>query len=237
MLLAADVLRLVSGALQDLEPGMDARWPWEGGENDRIGLLDFLNAGLRAIALMRPDCKAVTETFYLEPGMLQHMPSKRLNGARHNATGFCELVRNMGHDGETPGRAIISVQPEILLTWADFARPSCCVENFAYDRATNGNVYYVYPPVPENKDVYVEGTYYVTPDRIVQAEQCLGVDDSYAEALVHYILAAVLMGDNETASAEGSKANYHQQMFLQCMGNKSQTDTLWPKAKNSIGGM
>lgn len=32
MLLAADVLRLVSGALQDLEPGMEARWPWEADE-------------------------------------------------------------------------------------------------------------------------------------------------------------------------------------------------------------
>ena len=38
---AAEVLRLVSGALQDLEPGLESRWPWEGGDDGRIGLLDF----------------------------------------------------------------------------------------------------------------------------------------------------------------------------------------------------
>ncbi|WP_297669747.1 DUF6682 family protein [uncultured Desulfovibrio sp.] len=235
MLLAADVLRLVSGSLQDLEPGMEARWPWGGGEEDSIGLMDFLNAGLRAIALQRPDCCAVTESIRLEPGMLQHLPTRRRNGASKDATGFCELVRNMGADGETPGRAITSVQPEVLLTWADYAKPCCCVDNFAYDRAANGLVYYVYPPVPDGRDVYVEATYYVPPRQITDANQCLGVNDSYAEALVHYILAAVLAGDNEASAAQGGKAVYHQQMFQQCMGSKAQVDTVWPKAKSSAG--
>ena len=55
---AAEVLRLVSGALQDLEPGLDARWPWEGGDDGRIGLLDFLNHALREVVMQRPDATA-----------------------------------------------------------------------------------------------------------------------------------------------------------------------------------
>ena len=48
---AADVLRLVSGALQDLEPGMESRWPWTGGDDGAVGLLDFMNAAVQAVAL------------------------------------------------------------------------------------------------------------------------------------------------------------------------------------------
>lgn len=235
MLLAADVLRLVSGALQDLEPGVESRWPWEGGDDERIGLIDFLNAGLRAIAMQRPDALAVTESIRLEPGMRQRLPGKRLHRATHDATGFCELVRNMGEDGHTPGRAITSVHPEIMLTWADHARPSHCVDNFAYDRATNGQVYYVFPPVPTDRDVYVEATYYFAPPVITAPDQCLHIQECYADALVHYMLAAVMAGDNEAAAAQGNLAAYHWQMFAQSMGTKAQVDTTWPKAKNSVG--
>ena len=231
MLLAADVLRLVSGALQDLEPGIESRWPWESSD-DRISLLDFLNAALRAVALQRPDCCAVTEPILLEPGMLQHLPGKR-NRVKKEATGFCCLVRNMGQDGETPGAAIVSAQPDVLLAWADMAKPSCRVENFAYDRATNSQVYYVSPPVPEDVDVYVEATYYVAPEKVVSPQQGLGVSDDYAQALFHHVMASVLSGDNE--SSNSAKASYHMQMFNSLLGVKTSVDATWPKAKSSVG--
>ena len=232
MLLAADVLRLVSGALQDLEPGMEARWPWEADEG-RVGLLDFLNAALRAVALQRPDCCAVTEVIRLEPGMRQQIPGKR-HGASSEATGFCGLIRNMGCDGEHPGPAIVSAQPAVLMVWADMARPACMVENFAYDRAVNGQVYYVCPPVPEDADVYVEATYYAAPKKIVSPDESLGIADDYAQALVHHMLASVLSGDNESSNA--AKASYHMQLFNAQIGAKTQVDAMLPKAKNSVGG-
>ena len=33
---AAEILRLVSGALQDLEPGIRARWEWNGGDDNVV---------------------------------------------------------------------------------------------------------------------------------------------------------------------------------------------------------
>lgn len=230
---AADVLRLVSGALQDLEPGMESRWPWEADE-ERIGLLDFLNAALRTVALQRPDCCAVTESIRLEAGMRQHIPNRRMHGASREATGFCALVRNMGADGEQPGEAIISAHPDVLLAWAGCAKPARLVENYAYDRVVNSQIYYVYPPVPENTDVYVEATYYAAPCRITSAEDQLCIADDYAQALVHHMLASVLSGDNE--SSNGAKANYHMQMFNALLGIKTQVDVSWPKAKNNVGG-
>lgn len=120
------------------------------------------------------------------------------------------------------------------MAWADSVRPGCRVENFAYDRTSNSQVYYVCPPVPEDVDVYVEATYYAAPATILTPDQPLGVADDYAQALVHHMLASVLSGDNETSNA--AKANYHMQQFNALLGVKTQVDSVWPKAKSSVGG-
>lgn len=52
---AAEVLRLVSGVLQDLEPDMPRRWVWEHDEKAGLSLLELLNAAVRAVVLQRPD--------------------------------------------------------------------------------------------------------------------------------------------------------------------------------------
>lgn len=236
MLRAAEVLRLVSGALQDLEPGMESRWPWEGGEDDKIGLIDFLNDALREVAIYRPDAYAVTESIRLEPGMRQKLPCKRIHHSRQEATTLIELVRNMGCDGETPGRAISAVDMGVLLAWADMPKTAPVVDNFAYDRLTNKGLYYVYPAVPVDRDVWVEATYSAMPSQVASPEQHLGVPGEYATAIKHHMLASVMSGDNESSNA--AKASYHIQMFSSLLGVKAQIDTSWPKAKSSnpVGG-
>ena len=88
---AAEILRLVSGALQDLEPETDARWKWTGGASDAVGLLDFLNAAIRTIVMLRPDATAITESIRLESGMRQRIPHpasgepRRADAHRHHA--------------------------------------------------------------------------------------------------------------------------------------------------------
>ena len=226
---ASEVLRLVSGALQDLEPGMAQRWPWERDEHGGICLLDFLNAARRAIALQRPDCCAITEPIRLEPGMRQQLPQRARHGASRNATGFCGLVRNMGHDGEHPGRVIGSVQPDVLLAWSETERPAHVVNNFAYDRAQNGQIYYVSPPVAEGRDVWVEATYYCAPEEIVSAMQDLNMADDYIEPIQHHMLASILSGDNESGNPQ--LASLHLQQFQALLGIKQQLDTAWPKTK------
>ena len=84
---AAELLRLVSGALQDLEPGIRARWEWNGGDDNAVGLLDFLNHALREVVMQRPDATAVTGDIVLEP-------EARREGARHAVyRSECERVR------------------------------------------------------------------------------------------------------------------------------------------------
>ena len=229
---AVEVLRLVSGQLQDLEAGMAQRWPWVRDEHGGVCLLDFLNAAMRAIALQRPDCCAVTEAIRLEPGTRQRIPVKGVHQSSRNATGFCGLVRNMGHDGKHPGSSIGAAQPDILAVWSEMEVPSASVQNFAYDRAQNGLVYYVCPPVTDRQDVWVEATYYCAPDTIVSPEQDLNMADDYIEPIQHHMLASILSGDNESGNA--SLAGMHMTQFQQLMGTKTQVDTAWPKAKAGL---
>lgn len=225
------VLRIISGALQDLEPGLESRWPWEG-QDGRIGLLDFLNSAKRAIVLQRPDLTAVTEPIRLEPGMRQSLPSRKIHFATKNANMLIEITRNMGQDGEHPGAAIVSAQMDVLLAWACPDVTARVIENYAYDRMRNRDVYYVYPAVDQCHDVWVEATYSTEPDVITCCTQEIGLPDEYAAALEHHVLASVLSGDNESSNA--SKAAYHQQMFASLLGIKTTVDVSWPKAKSSM---
>ena len=231
---AVDVLRLVSGALQDLETGIDPRWKWEGGQADMVGLLDFLNAAVQAVAMQRPDATAITESILLEPGMRQRIPEAKRHRATANALILVELVRNMGADGETPGAPITPVRPDILLAWGRHQITSKVVDNFGYDKSTNPRVYYVYPCVPEDVDVYVEATYSAEPTQIFSKGECLPISDSYAPAIMHHILASILSGDSEASNM--AKAQYHMQMFQSVLGIKAQVDAAWPKGSTSLRG-
>ena len=229
---AAEILRLVSGALQDLEPGMESRWPWTGGDDGSIGLLDFLNAAVQSVALQRPDVCAVTESILLESGMRQRLPRRNVHGATRDARFLIELIRNMGTDGEHPGPAITSVTPALLMAWAAATHTSPTVENYAYDRVTSPNVFFVYPAVPERPDVWVEATYSAAPETVSSPEQEFPLPAEYAEAVQHHMLASVLGGDNESGNV--SRATYHMQLYSAAMGIKLQVDAGWPKARSSV---
>lgn len=220
---AAEVLRLVSGALQDLEPGLESRWPWEGGDDGRIGLLDFLNAAVRAVVLQRPDASVVTKAIELAPGMRQRLP--------RGATTLIELTRNMGSDGQTPGLPIACLRVDMLLAWADPTKAGRMVDSYAYDRIANSDVYYVCPGVCRDIPVYVEATYATMPCHVTSPDDATGIADQYAAALFHHIMAGVLSGDNESSNA--AKANYHMQLFAQVLGVKMQVDASWPKTKGN----
>lgn len=221
-MLASDVLRLVSGALQDLEPGTEKRWGWTGGDCEGVGLLDFLNAAIRAVALQRPDATARTEAIPLEPGVRQKLPK--------NALTLIEVLRNLGNDGETPGAAIAIMHVDVLLAMSAYTPTASVVQQYAYERMTNSNVFWVYPPVTDAREVFVEATYSVKPKEVVSPDDTLPVADMYMQALVHHILAAILSGDNEASNA--NKAQLHIGLWNNIMGIKQGVDSQWPKTRS-----
>ena len=256
------ILRIVSAGLQDLEPDVAKRWAWTagvgtGGVDTSIGLLDYLNSALRAVAMQRPDCFSVTEMIQLEAGMRQTLPKRTTHSATYDAIGFCELTRNIKKqarrdaDGNVVkdennktvydyiyGRAILLSPQSAIMAWLDPDNPNnpnphwdTSIDNYAYDRASNPNVYWVYPP-PLTKRLYVEATYYAMPPEITAATQEIGISDGYAQAIAHHMLASVMDADSETSGS--AKARYHMELFFNLMDIKLQVDARLPRAFNTL---
>lgn len=219
---AEDVLRLVSGALQDLEPGTEKRWDWTGGDSESVGLLDFLNAAIRAVALLRPDATAQTKAVCLSAGARQKIPSDALT--------LIELVRNMGSDGDTAGTAIAIMAVDVVAGMASFVPSGVSVQQYAYDRMTNPQIFWVYPPVSDTEEVWVEMTYSAIPKEVNDPEELLPVPDVFSQALVHHMLAAILGGDNEASSS--AKAQYHVSLWNGLMDMQQRVAAQWPKTRS-----
>lgn len=224
---AETVMRLVAGALQDMEPDVEKRWSWER-TDERVSLTDFLNDALRAIVLQRPEAMSVTEVIRLEPGMRQRLPDPAIHGCQHKATMLIELTRNMGN---CPGRTILPVEMEILMAWACFAAEGTSIDNYAYDRTVNPKNYMVYPAVPANTEVCVEAVFGIEPCAITGPDDCICLPETYAPAIMHHVLASIFSGDSEVSRLE--KAAWHMQMYRQTMGLKQLVDHHWPRAKSS----
>lgn len=226
---AREILNLVSGALQDLEPDCERRFAWTR-EEGRVCLLDFLNAACRAICTQRPDACAATETIRLGPGMRQRLSGRTCR----EPLLLIELVRNMGACGDCPGPAILPVRQDILMAWACAGREGAIIENYALDRAASPESYLVYPAVPSDRDVYVEATFGALPCPVNDPDQETGLSGRFADAIGHHMLAAIFAGDNEASSLE--KAGWHQNMFSQLLGTDMRVQHGWPKAKSSGAG-
>lgn len=227
---ACEVMRLISGALQDMEPDAEKRWSWER-DPDRVCLLDFLNDAIRSIVMQRPDALAVTDVIRLEPGMRQALPCPKRHGARHEATILIELVRNMGCDGQSPGKAILPVNTDILMSWHCCMEEGTVIDNYAYDRMTNPRFYMVYPAVPQCGSVYVQATYGAEPCQVCEPEHYICLPERYGPVIMHHVLAAIFGGDSEISHLE--KAAWHLQRYNSLMGIKLAVDHGWPKAKSS----
>lgn len=219
----AEVLRLVSGALQDLEPGQERRWQWAGGDTESVGLLDLLNAAALAVALHRPDATAKTRLLRLTPGARQNLPP--------DAETLIELIRNMGDDGHTPGAAIQIMHVDLLTAMAAYTQAGNEVRQYAYDRLTNSLIFWVLPAVQYDADVWVEATLSLSPRPVTSPDDPLPVPDAYAQALVHHMLASILSGDNEASNV--AKAQLHTQMWSSLMGLKQNIDGQWPKSRSA----
>lgn len=126
---ASSILERASTIIQD-ETG--TRWP-------STELLKWLNDGQREVVLLKPDAYAQNESIALVEGTKQSIPS--------NGLSLIDVVRNMGADGETPGRAIRLILRRILddqLSDWHSAAVSAEIKHFTFDDR-DPKRFYVYP--------------------------------------------------------------------------------------------
>lgn len=179
------------------------RWP---AEDEMLG---WLNDGQREIVGLKPNLYVKNLSFRLAPGTKQAMPADGIQ--------LIDVVRNMGVDGSTPGRAIRIVMREILdaqvPNW-HVATPSVDVKHYTYS-PLDPKHFYVYPPQPPAQTGYAEIVYNASPPNVA-FNAPIAVDDTYQNVLIDYMLYRAYSKDTEYA-ADQNRAATHRNTYLSAL--------------------
>lgn len=193
---------------------------------NRPTLIGLLNQAVKQVVLVRPDANSITENLNLVLGTLQDLPADALR--------LLDVVRNMGADGLTPGRAIKIVDSDTLVAFdPDWHTntPVAVITSYVYDESSPGSLY-VNPPsdgttkveikvskIPAEQDVGMDDTAFNDDATVV------GLKDIYYNPLMEWILYKAFSFEKASASSV-STANTHMSSFYGSLGVKVQSDMM-----------
>lgn len=172
-------------------------------------LLDWINAGVRAIADARPDATIVVANLTLVAGTKQTLPA--------DAVSLVDVVRNVS------GRAVRPASMSLM----DAQRPDWHTEtagatrNYFYDRRTP-RTFFVYPPAAASAQVEIK--YHANPALLTVATQNIPIGDEYVNALLDYVLYRAFSKDAEY-TATNARAVAHKTAFDNALGTKTAGDS------------
>ena len=181
--------------------------------------LVWLNEGHREAAMIKNDVYTTNASVILLPGVTrQALPEDGLM--------LLDLTRNMGADGNTPGRAIrVTAKDSLdaqLPEWHnDAADPVNGIANFMYD-PRDPYRYYVYPQAPAT-DWYVELVYAAVPPVMASLADVILLRDVYANALIDYLIYRANSRD-EVDGQPHPAAMLHYQKFSGAFGLKGREE-------------
>ena len=195
----ASVIDKAQTVLQDTT---GVRWP-------DAELLDWLNDGQQSIVIYKPNAYVRTIAVLMVQGTKQSLPSDGVQ--------LVNVVRNMGANGTTPGRAIRIAQQEMLdarvPNWHG-STASAEVQHFVYS-ALNPKTFYVYPP--NTGTGYVEMAYGAEPPNATLGG-AITVDNIYQTALLDYMLYRAFSKDTEFA--DQSRSTSYLNAFIAALTGK-----------------
>jgi hypothetical protein len=205
-ILASAILSRAATIIQD---ETNTRWP-------EAELLKWLNDGQREIVLLKPDSYAQNEAMELVVGTKQSIPAAGLS--------LIDVVRNMGVDGETPGRAIRLIKRKILdeqvPDWHSEEADNE-VKHFTFDDR-DPKRFYVYPPSDGTTEVEV--VYASSPADVIITDP-VTLDDIYSNALLDYVLYRAYQKDADYAVNDARVANAYQS-FRNSLGLMDQKEMM-----------
>lgn len=178
-------------------------------------LLDYLNDAQREIVLMRPDALTKTESMALvASNTKQSIPNAGIR--------LMNVTRNMGADGNTPGRAIRLVDRAVLDTQVPDWHSSAAaneVMHYVFD-PVNPKIFYVYPRVSTSRQIEI--VYSASPADILLTDT-IAIDDIYSNAIINYIFYRAYSKDADYAQNASLSSSYWNS-FVQELGLKTQVD-------------
>jgi hypothetical protein len=212
---ASTIFSRVSEALQDAN---GVTWTTD-------QLISWMNEAQSIICDLAPTSTSTTISVLLSAGTKQTTPedSRRL----------IKVVRNMGADGDTPGRAVSKVHGATLdqndPNWHG-ATASTEVKGYVFDFNDDPLTYYVTPPSDGTN--YLEIVYSAEPTSITSEDDPISVPDRYSAYLFEWLMYKCLSRDSvDTPNYQRGQA--HKQTFFNMMGGKIGIDQ---RFEPKIGG-
>jgi hypothetical protein len=197
--------QLIDDGLTRLPPG-PVRWT-----DDE--LLRWLSDGQRTLVAMDPALGEITAPLALSQGTKQVLPV--------GAFMLLDIKRNMGTDGETPGRVVTVVTRENLdrvdPNWHASLRSDVTL-HYVYD-PKQPRVYYVYPPSTGLN--YLDVSRAASPADFTAMNDVMTVPDLYQTALFDYVMFRAHQKDTDYA-AGNDKAQAYLGLFQMFVGGHTQ---------------
>lgn len=206
LLTGTDIIERVTDTLQDKD---NIRWP-------RLELLRYINDAQREIVLKRPDSSAKTTAMSVTSGQTrQVLPA---DGAR-----LIEVVRNMGGDGVTAGKAVRLTAREVLDSQVPnwHVTPSGSVATHYVFDIRNPKTFYLYPK-PASA-YFIELVYSAAPVNLPAESGTISLDDIYANAIIAYVLMRAYQKDEDFAR-NADMAGFWAQAFMVGIDARTQAD-------------
>lgn len=186
--------------------------------------IKYANSAIRSLVLVRPDASTKTVSVQLSSGTHQDLPAEAIR--------LISINRNMGTDGNTPGRVIFPVDTEVFnLTFQNWHEDTAktYIDNYMYDDQ-NPSSYYVTPPVHAVTAVYVEMEYSYLPDVFTATTDPIGVRDIFANPLIAWMLFRAYTVDDEEVNFQ--KGQTHLQEFFNLLQVELQSGLLVSPTKD-----
>ena len=178
---------ILSKSLIVLQDSGAIRWPPD-------ELLDWLNDGLRELAVIKPDAKVKRASVSLAAGAKQSLPADGI-----------ALLGIETSSGVTVTPCQRSALDAFSPSW--MARAATTVKHYMLSPA-DPLEFYIYPAQADTSNT-VELSYVAYPDPAV-AGGTLDVQDKYANALLDYVLFRAYSKDAEFAGSGQMAAAYYQ---------------------------
>lgn len=189
-----DIIDRVTDLLLDKDRQDDeARWA-------DAELFRWINDSRMAILTRRPVACSKIAKFTLVAGTYQTIPA--------DGTQLLDIIRNMGLDGNTPGRSIRRTDRQNIddhdLYWHS-ATQSAEISQFTYDDRTPKDFFVTPPAVAGTK---IMASYAAIPAAIANAADNLDIALEYLDAVVNYVCFRAKSKDSEYANAAEAAAFY-----------------------------
>lgn len=222
-ILASTIIGYARTILQD--NGSTKRW-------SDAELLAWLNMGQDQIVALKPDVSSVITPFKLTAGKTkQNLPDGSnsykdpLGVAQKKGIQLLDITRNMGTDGDTPGKSI-SIIDRVLLDqvspkWHYFERANI-IEHFVYSEKYP-LIFYVCPGAHSSIQTWVELVYVAKPDTMAATSDSIDIPDEYESILLDYILFRAYSKSSDSA-VHMNKAGLYYEAFVTALGSKVKTE-------------